>query len=332
MANGRGRGIRVRPVRIGILAASRIASPALVASARDNDRVVIGAVGSRSMERAEAFASSYDIPVAYGSYEDLLGDDMLDAIYISNPASLHAKWSMAALKAGKHVLCEKPIAGNSHDAKKMFEVSAETGRVLMEAFHWRFHPFADRMIAEVSRLRHPVKIETEFSIPQIPKTDIRYQLQLGGGALMDLGCYPIHWVRTLLGEPSSISAEMVATVPGVDDTVAGTMRFSDGSRADIRASMSGAETTRILTATAGNGTVEAINPLHPHEGNRLSWEIDGLEGREEIPGPTTYAAQLQSFVELIEDGGAQVVTPDDSMANMEVIDAMYRSAGLQPRP
>ncbi len=318
-------------MRIGILAASRIAVPALVVPARDDERVEIGAVGARSLDKAREFASEHGIRSAYGSYEELLADESLDAIYVSTPASLHARWTIAALTAGRHVLCEKPIAGNADDARSMFQTASEAGRLLMEAFHWRFHPFAERMIAEVSRLQPPISIDTEFSIPNMPASDIRYQLDLGGGALMDLGCYPVHWVRTLLGEPDSIEATMDVTVPGVDDTTTATFRYDDGSSAVIRSSMRG-EDVRVLTATAPNGMVRADNPLHPYEGNLLHWEIDGSVGEEEVPGPTTYEAQLRSFVELVEDGGPQIVSAEDSIANMETIDAIYRSAGFEPRP
>lgn len=319
-------------MRIGLLAASRISTPAMVAPARGNDRVEVAAVAARCIERAEAFATANDISIAYGSYQDLLTDDSLDSIYVSTPASLHAEWSIAALLAGKHVLCEKPIAGNAEAARRMCETATEAGLVLMEGFHWRFHPFADRMISQVGKLSRPVTIETEFSIPQIPRSNIRYQLPLGGGALMDLGCYTVHWVRTLLGEPESLEAEMETTTPGVDDTTVGVMRFSDGSVGRIRCSMSAAGDIRTLEAEASNGWVCADNPLHPYEGNRLAWDIEGSFGEEEVPGPTTFEAQLESFVAVVEDGGPQVVTAEDSIANMEVIDAMYRSAGLEPRP
>lgn len=304
----------------------------MVDPARGNDRVEVRAVAARSIDRAEEFAVANDIPIAYGSYEDLLGDDSLDSVYVSTPASLHAEWSIAALEAGKHVLCEKPIAGNAADARRMFDTAAQNDLVLMEAFHWRFHPFAERMIDEVGKLSRPVTLETEFSIPQIPRSNIRYQLPLGGGALMDLGCYTVHWVRTLLGEPDSVEAEMESTVPGVDDTTSGVMRFADGSVGRIRCSMSGSSDIRVLEAASRNGRVRADNPLHPYEGNRLTWEIEGQAGDEEVTGPTTFEAQLASFVSLVEDGGPQVVRPEDSIANMEVIDAMYRSAGLSPRP
>lgn len=319
-------------MRIGLLSASRISRLALVAPARDDERVEVCAVGARTSDRAEEFAETHGIPVAYGSYEDLLADDSLDAIYVSTPASLHAHWTIAALEAGRHVLCEKPIAGNASDARRMFETADRVGRILMEGFHWRFHPFANRMIEEVSRLERPVTIEAEFSIPTIPRSNIRYQLQLGGGALMDLGCYNLHWVRSLLGEPDHVEAEMATTVPGVDDTTRAELHYDDGSRATIRTSMVGEDDVRILTARAANGHVEALNPLHPYEGNRLSWDVDGVSGEEEIEGPTTFAAQLGSFVSVVEDGADQLITSEDSIANMTLIDSLYRSAGLDPRP
>lgn len=319
-------------MRIGLLAASRISRLAMIAPAREDEGVEVGAVGARSAQRAWEFAATHDIPVAYGSYEELLRDDSLDAIYISTPASLHAKWSIAALDAGFHVLCEKPIAGNATDAKRMFETANRVGRVLMEGFHWRFHPFADRMIEVVGRLQRPISIETEFSIPPIPKSNIRYQLELGGGALMDLGCYNVHWVRTLLEEPDHVKAEMTSTVPGVDETTTAELSYEDGSRATIRTSMVGDADARTLTASAANGHVRALNPLHPYEGNRLTWDVDGQAGEEEVDGPTTFAAQLESFVSVVEDGADQLVTGEDSIANMTVIDALYRSAGLDPRP
>lgn len=319
-------------MRIGLLAASRISRLALIAPAKGNHRVEVAAVGARSPERAEKFARANTISVAYGSYAELLGDDSLDSIYVSTPASRHAEWAIAALRAGKHVLCEKPLAGNADDARRMFDTARETGKVLMEGLHWRFHPFAERMIAEVGRLTRPITIDTEFSIPQIPKSNIRYQLPLGGGALMDLGCYPVHWTRTLLGEPESVEAEMETTVSGVDDTTRAVLKYPDGSKSSIKSSMVAEGEIRVLLATAANGWVRADNPLHPYEGNSLSWEIGGSPGAEEVLGPTTFEAQLQSFVELVEDGGPQVVTAEDSIANMATIDAMYESAGLGRRP
>ena len=319
-------------MRIGLLSASRISLRALMAPARDNDRVEVAAVGARSLDTADAFAAEHGVARAYGSYEELILDDALDAIYVSNPASLHAEWSVAALEAGRHVLCEKPLAGNSPDAQRMVDAASRSGQLLMEAFHWRFHPFAARMIEQVSRLERPIEIDAEFSIPQISKTDIRYQFDLGGGALMDLGCYPVHWIRCLVGEPDAVEAEMTSSVDRVDDTTSATMRFSDGSTARMTTSMAAIGVVRELKAKGGNGSVFARNPLAPHEGNLLRWETDGESGEEEVAGPTTYAAQLEAFVDLVDGKEGLVIAGADSVNNMATIDRMYESAGLGARP
>ncbi|MGD2101560.1 MAG: Gfo/Idh/MocA family oxidoreductase [Acidimicrobiia bacterium] len=318
-------------MRIGLLSASAIAVPAMVEPAARTEDVELAAVAARSMERAKRFAATHGIDRAYGSYEELIADESLDAIYVSTPASLHAQWAIAALEAGRHVLCEKPFAGNSGDAKRMVDVGGRAGRVLMEAFHWRFHRFADRMIERISLLRRPITIETEFSTP-IPKGDIRFELDLGGGALMDLGCYPVYWVRALLGEPTTVDAEMDISIDGVDDTTRGSMVFDDGSHARIVSSMVSTSTIRQLEARGANGKVTAVNPLAPQEGNLLTWDIDGTSGREEVGGPSTYEAQLAAFVSVVAGERPPLVSGEDSINNMAVIDEMYRKAGLQPRP
>lgn len=319
-------------MRIGLLSASRISTSAVIEPAGKRDDVEIAAVGARSASRAERFAAAHGIPRFYGSYEELIADESLDAIYVSTPASLHATWAIAGVEAGRDVLCEKPFAGNAVDARRMVDAAVPTGRVLLEAFHWRFHAFAERMIEVVGRLERPLTVEAEFSIPSPPRTDIRYQLPLGGGALMDLGCYPIYWIRALLGEPTTVDAEMEVTVDGVDDTTRGSMVYEDGSNARIVTSMVESEVIRYLTARGANGTVHAENPLAPQEGNRISWDIDGSTGEEVVGGPSTYEAQLEAFVKAVTDHAPAPVTGEDSVANMAVIDEMYRKAGLDPRP
>lgn len=318
-------------MQIGLLAASRIAVPAVIEPSASVG-VRVAAVGARSLDRARDYAQAHGIERAYGSYEDLLADKTLDAIYIGTPNSLHAEWTIAALEAGHHVLCEKPLAGNAADARRMVETAHRTGRTLMEAFHWRFHRYASELIDVVARLVRPLAIETEFVVPNVPKDNIRYQYGLGGGALMDLGCYNVHWIRTLLGEPSTIDAEMDVTVEGVDDTTRATLGFEDGSTARIIASFAGDELSWYLNAIGQNGHIEAQNPLAPQRGNKLTWNIDGRSGDEEVGGPSSYQAQLRAFVAIVTEDADQLVTHKDSINNMIVVDEMYHSAGLDPRP
>ena len=318
-------------MRIGLLAASRIAVPAVIEPAATVSDVEVAAVAARDRSRAEEYAAKHGIPVAYGDYDRLLEDKNIDAIYVATPASLHAEWTIKALESGYHVLCEKPFAGNATDAKRMADAAERTDRVLMEAFHWRFHRFAEEMIARVNSLERPLEVRAEFS-GMVPKDNIRYQFDIGGGALMDLGCYPLHWIRTLLGEPSAVSAEMDVTVPGVDDTTRAKLAFPDGSIADFVASMQSEELVWRLDAQGSNGRVFANNPLAPQEGNRLEWEINGDSGDTEVGGPSTYEAQLMAFREVVSGTEEPLVTLSDSVGNMEVIDSLYRSAGLEPRP
>lgn len=318
-------------MRFGLLAASRIAVPAIIEPA-EAAGVTVAAVAARSRERAEEYAETHAIESAHGSYAELLDDDSLDAVYIGTPNSLHASWTIAALEAGRHVLCEKPLAGNADDARRVVEVADRTGMVLMEAFHWRFHGFAGRMIGAVSRLERPISLETEFTVPGVPHDNIRYQYDLGGGSLMDLGCYNLHWVRTILGEPAAIDAEMDVTIDEVDDTVRATLSYEDGSEARVKASFVGPDLVWNLSARGRNGTVMAMNPLAPQRGNRLTWDINGEEGDIEVGGPSSYQAQLGSFVETVATGAQPLVTHEDSIRNMELIDRLYTAAGLSLRP
>ena len=161
--------------------------------------VELRAVAARDGERARAFAAKHGIPVVHTSYEALLADPEIDAIYNPLPNGLHGVWTMRALRAGKHVLCEKPFTANADEAREVAAVARETGRFVMEAFHWRYHPLAARMLeilasGELGELRH---VEAHLCAPLLNTKDIRYRLDLAGGAAMDMGCYVLHFVRTL---------------------------------------------------------------------------------------------------------------------------------------
>lgn len=304
----------------------------MIEPARENPEVELAAVGARELATAQTFAADHGIVTAYGSYDELVADRSLDAIYVSNPASLHAEWTIKSLEAGHHVLCEKPLAGNAADAEQMVESAAETDRVLIEALHWRFHPIAQVMVDHVAMLEGPVAVESVFNIPQIPRTDIRYRYELGGGALMDLGCYPVHWIRTVLGEPTTVSAEMDTSVGQIDDTVRACLEFADGSTASLTSSMAAEQLEWWLTATAANGSVRVDNPVAPHQGNKVAWNINDESGVFEVNGPTTYASQLDSFAATVAGEIEPVVTGSDSINNMRTIDRMYLAAGLRLRP
>src|SRR6201991_2858461 len=189
------------PVRIGILGASGFAPTTLINPARGTDEVVVAAVGARDVSSAQAFAAKHGIARAHGSYEALIDDPDLDAVYVLLPTSFHGRWTRRALAAGKHVLCEKPFTANAAEAREIAELAAKSDRVVMEAFHYRYHPLTlrvEEIIAsgELGTLR---RVEANLCFPLPKFSDIRYNYALAGGALMDAGCYTVHMVRTFGG-------------------------------------------------------------------------------------------------------------------------------------
>ena len=325
----------MEPLRIGCLGAARIAPPALLKPAGANDRVVCTAVAARDPERARAFAAKHDIPKVHESYEALVADDDLDAVYIPLPNGLHGLWTLHALAAGKHVLCEKPFTANAAEARQVADVAAGSGLVVMEAFHWRYHPLAARMLEVIAsgELGGVQRIEAALCFPLPRFNDIRYQLALAGGALMDAGCYPVSMVRTLAGaEPTVVRATAKLRSPGIDRRMEAELSFGDGRTGRILASMWSSTLLRLQVKVVGSqATMRVFNPTNPHMFNRLS--VSGPKGRrhERVPGGPTYGYQLEAFRAGVQEGGPILTPPSDAVGNMTVIDAIYRAAGLEPR-
>src|SRR5947209_5075309 len=178
-------------LRIGCLGAARIAPAALSKPARGDDEVEATAVAARDASRARAFAAKHGVPVVHDSYEALLADPDVDAIYNPLPNGLHGLWTLRALEAGKHVLCEKPFTANAAEAVLVADAAKASGLMVMEAFHWRYHPMAARMLEVIASgdLGDVRRVEAALCFPLPLFNDIRYQLDLAGGALMDAGCY-----------------------------------------------------------------------------------------------------------------------------------------------
>jgi predicted dehydrogenase len=327
-------------MRLGLLAAARITGPAVIEPARDVDGVDIVAVAARSADRAREYADEWGIPTSYGSYDELVAAPDVDAIYIATPAALHRHWTLAALAAGKHVLCEKPLSANAAEAREMVAAGEAAGLIMMEAFHWRYHPLVAQM-AEVlasGRLGTVQRVEGVFDLPddRIPFGDIRWDLALGGGALMDLGCYPLQWVRWAVGaEPTVVSAVAECPVPGVDGKLVAELSWPSGVTGRIECSMI-EPVTSVMTARldvyGADGRMLVTNPLAPQRGAVL--RVETAAGAEEIPveTSTTYYHQLVAFREAVASGVPPLTSGSDSVATMELIDACYRAAGLGARP
>src|SRR5262245_54533257 len=323
------------PLRIGGLGAARITPMALIRPARQVPEVTIVAVAARDAARAAKFAKKHRIPKVHATYAALLADREIDAIYNPLPNSHHGCWTIPALRAGKHVLCEKPLAANADEARAMAAAASESRRVLMEAFHWRYHPLAERLRAilvsgELGAIRH---VETTMCIPLPLPRDIRYRLDLAGGATMDTGCYTISILRFLAGaEPTVVSAEAKLFRPDVDRWMRAELRFPDGATGRITCALLSATLVKITARLGGErGTLRVLNPVLPQLYHRVRVETAAGKRTERVPGDATYTHQLRAFVAAVRNGVPIPTDPAHGVRNMEVIDAVYRAAGLPPR-
>jgi predicted dehydrogenase len=323
------------PVRIGVLGAARIVPVALVSPARTIEGASVMAIAARDARRAEAFAKRHRIPRVLASYEALVADPDLDAVYVPLPNALHCEWTIRALDAGKHVLCEKPIASNAVEAEAMAAAARRSGRVLMEAFHWRYHPLAERMIRIVAngtlgRVQH---IETSMCVPMLLPGNIRWDYALSGGATMDTGCYAIHMMRHLAGaEPRVLRAEARLSSPEVDRWMRAEVAFEDGRTGTLRCSLFSSTLLDISARVVGDaGEMRVFNPVAPQFYHRLTVRTSQGKRSERVPGGTSYAHQLRAFVRAVTGGEPPITSADDAVANMRVIDHVYEAAGLPRR-
>jgi predicted dehydrogenase len=327
-------------VRIGILGAAAIAPAAMCKPAADHPRARVVAVAARDRDRAERFATRWSIPTVHDGYDALLADPDVDAVYIPLPNGLHGRWTTAAVAAGKHVLCEKPFCANAAEAREVAARVAATDRVVMEAFHWRYHPAAARVLELIAdgAIGELTAANASFCFPLTARGDIRWDLSLAGGALMDAGCYPIHMLRTFVGtEPEVTGAGAWLRAPGVDRRIDATLSFpapGGGSEVagSVRASMWSSRVLDLRVRLEGtDGSIGVLNPLAPQYWSRISVTSRARRFHERPPRSATYRHQLDAFVAAVLDGAPVATGPADAVANMEVIDAVYRSAGLAPR-
>jgi predicted dehydrogenase len=322
-------------LRFGILGAAKIAPRALIEPAKAGNEATVDVVAARDVDRAERYAKEHGIPRVVREYADVVADPNIDVIYNPLPMSLHAEWTIAALRAGKHVLCEKPMAANAVEAERMVSVAAETGRVLVEAFHYRYHPLFERVLeivrsGQLGTLQH---MEGAFKVAIKDRTDLRHRYDTAGGATMDLGCYPLHWMRTVAGtEPRVLNARADQGARYVDVTMRADLAFPGGLTAHMVTSMADHEPFNTYLRIEGeNGTLLVKNPLAPHHGHELELTMDEKTTSEKVEGFATYRHQLIAFVDAVQTGKKLPTMGDDSINNMKLIDAVYRAAGLPVR-
>jgi predicted dehydrogenase len=313
-------------MRLGLLSTANI-NLEILAAAAETDRVDVVAVASRDAARAEAYAAEHGIARAHGSYDALLADDGVDAVYISLPNGMHHEWSMHALAAGKHVLCEKPYTRHPAEVEEAFDAADAAGLVLMEAFMYRHHP----QTAEISRLVHEGALGTiltafaRFTFPLADLTDVRAQPELDGGALMDVGCYCVSGARLVGGEPRSVLAEQVVGTTGIDMGLYGTLRF-DGDLVVQFDSSFRAPRRQYLEVVGEDGVLVAESPF------RIDWpgELRIVRGDQvevvEVETVNSYRLQLENLAGAIEGSDEPRLGRADALGQARAIDALYRSA------
>jgi predicted dehydrogenase len=333
----------VEPLRIGVLGTARIAATALLEPAARVPEVTVAAVAARDKSRASAYAEQHQIPVAYGSYDALLADPDIDAVYNPLPNSLHGPWTLMAIAAGKHVLCEKPFASNADEATRVADAAAASGLVVMEAMHYRYHPLIRRLqelVGELGPVRH-LQCWTSFVIAD--PGDIRYDYALGGGALMDGGCYALDCLRLLgpgepavtgaLADPLSGARLSVGRFGAVADrAMAVRLNFASGATGWFESAFTRDGDFRAdVHVSCERGTVWVRDFIRAHGGHLVAARNGSVLADERGSGDTTYIEQLRVFAGAVVSGSSVPTSAAHAVITMRLIDDAYRAAGLLPR-
>jgi predicted dehydrogenase len=330
---------------MGTLGTSRITEAALLEPATDVHDVTVTAVAARDKSRAEAFALRHAIPAAYGSYDELLADPDIDAVYNPLPNSQHGPWTLKAIAAGKHVLCEKPFASNAEQAEQVVAAASAAGLVVMEAMHYRYHPLIQRLrelVTELGPVQH-LQCWTSFVITD--PDDIRYDYDLAGGALMDGGCYAVDCLRLLGGGEPSVSGALADPWPSsrgdsgdcgkvADRATAVRLAFGGGATGWFESAFTrDGEFRADVHVSCRDGQVWMQNFILAHLGRLVATRKGSVIADEHATGDaTSYTYQLRAFAAAIAAGGPVPTSAAQAVATMRVIDDAYRAAGLALRP
>ena len=312
-------------VKWGFLSTANI-NDKLLPGAEASPDVELVAVASRDLGRAKAYARERGIEHAYGSYEDLLADPKIEAVYISLPNSMHVEWSIQALEAGKHVLCEKPLSRHPEDVERAFDAAEKAGRILMEAFMYRHNPQTKRLkeLVEGGAIGRLRLVRAAFSFPLDDAANVRLNDELEGGGLMDVGCYCISGSRLLAGEPESVYGEQVGAPSGVDELFTGTLRFAADVLAEIDCGLVLPERDE-LEAIGEEGSIFLDDPWHCR---KPVIEVRREEGTEriELEPEDSYRLQLENMSAAIRGGAEPLLGREDALGQARAIEALYRSA------
>jgi predicted dehydrogenase len=319
-------------MRIGILGAASIAKTALLRPASEVKGVEVVAVAARDPERGAAFGQKHGIR-AMRTYEDLLRDPGIDAVYIPLPAALHAEWTIASLEAGKHVLCEKPFTSNAAAAARVAD-AAKNGPVVMEAYHSYYHPRRARLqeIIRSGELGEVTDATATFDVPIPPGRDIRWNVELGGGALLDVGYYPLRLLRDLFGDVDVVAARARAR-GAIDARMEADLVHDTGVRSSMRCSIWSRRVFSMgLEVTGTAGVMRVGTPYHPQQGGVIRIRTDNGRRVERPDRRSSYVFQLEAFRDAVESGAPAPTGPFEAIAHQGAIDRIYRAAGLPVRP
>jgi D-xylose 1-dehydrogenase (NADP+, D-xylono-1,5-lactone-forming) len=311
----------------GLLSTARI-NRAVIGPIRTSKRNRLEAVASRSLEKAKAYASEWKIPRAFGSYEEMLADPEIDVIYISLPNGLHAEWTIKAAQAGKHILCEKPLALTEQELDAMQAAVQKAGVVLAEAFMYRHHPqtlkvkqlVADGEIGDLQLVRG------SFTFNLQDPGNVRLAPELGGGSIWDVGCYPISYARYLMGaEPLEVFGWQYSSEDGVDLTFAGQMRFPGDVYAQFDSSFRIPFRTQV-EVVGSTGSLLIPNPFKPEKREKILLQRGDEVKEIRVPGQELYIGEIEDIADAVLQGKPTRISLDDSRGNLITIRSLLESA------
>jgi predicted dehydrogenase len=334
-------GMSAGVVRWGILSTANIGVRKVIPAIARAERCEVVAIASRELERATRVAGELGIPRAHGGYEGLLSDPDVDAVYIPLPNSQHAAWTIAAARAGKHVLCEKPLAMTAAEAQDMVQTCATEGVLLMEAFMYRLHPSweAVRELVASGRIGRLRAVQSWFSFFNDDPDDIRNVAELGGGGLYDIGCYCINLSRMLFGgEPTGIEASVTRDATGTDVLTSAILTFDEGVAAFTCSTRVEPDQRVHIYGTDGRISIAIPFNIPPDRPT----EVFVTSGGDPPVSPNTqtltfepadmYAIQAERFANAVLDDQPLPIPPEDAIGNMQVIDAIFRGGDRADGP
>jgi predicted dehydrogenase len=311
----------------GLLSTARI-NNALIPPLQVSKRNKLLAVASRTQEAADAYAEEKRITRAYGSYDALLADPEIDVIYNSLPNHLHAEWTIRAIEAGKHVLCEKPLALSAEGVDAIQAAARKHGRVAAEAFMYRHHPQTLQVqeIVESGSLGTVKLIRGSFSFLLTRERDIRLNLEWGGGSIWDIGCYPISYARSVLGEnPLEVFGWQILGRTGVDETFVGQMKFANNVLMQFDSSFAIPYQT-FMEIVGSEGSLNIPMPFQPKENEKIYLTRDGKTESIKIKGQELYLGEVEDMADAILLGKKPRISLEDSRGNVMTITALLESA------